>query len=172
MTENPYSVGVIWAPSRVRLSRAKRSASAGPPSARRISARTVADLLGPQRRLPEAAARCLLPLGSVLPLGDDGAGSTGRERGLEVECQLVTVVAAQEQALPHGVHDGRGIDWYWHGHARRLFDCLMPADEHVEDHAVDAVVCTVVGDGTDVRRGLAEPVDAALPLLVAGWVPR
>ena len=47
----------------------------------------------------------------------------------------------------------------------------MPADQDVEDDAVDAVVLAVVGDGADGGGVLAEPVDAAFALFVAGGVP-
>ena len=48
----------------------------------------------------------------------------------------------------------------------------MAADQDVEHDAVDAVVVAVVGDGAHGRGALAEPVDAALALFVAGGVPR
>ena len=45
------------------------------------------------------------------------------------------------------------------------------AQQHVQDDAVDAVVLAVQGDGADDVRALAEPVDPAFALLVAGRVP-
>ena len=47
----------------------------------------------------------------------------------------------------------------------------MAADEYVEHDAVDVVVVAVVGDRPDGGRGLAESVDAAFSLLMAGGVP-
>ena len=47
----------------------------------------------------------------------------------------------------------------------------MLAEQHVEDDAVDAVVAAVEGDDADDVALLAEAVDAALALLVAGGVP-
>ena len=47
----------------------------------------------------------------------------------------------------------------------------MLADEDVEDDAVDAVVLAVEGDGADDVARLAEAVDAAFALFVAGGVP-
>ena len=47
----------------------------------------------------------------------------------------------------------------------------MLAEQHVQDDAVDAVVGAVEGDRPDDAGALAEPVDAAFALLVAGRVP-
>jgi len=46
------------------------------------------------------------------------------------------------------------------------------AEEDVEHHAVDLVVHAEDRDHADLRARLAEAVDAALPLVVAGGVPR
>ena len=59
-----------------------------------------------------------------------------------------------------------------HGDAGGLADGLVLAQQDVEDDAVDLVVRAVEGDRADDVLGLAEPVDAALALLVAGGVPR
>ena len=50
-------------------------------------------------------------------------------------------------------------------------DLLVAADEDVEHDAVDAVVFAVVGDGPHGRCALAESVDSAFALFVAGGVP-
>ena len=47
----------------------------------------------------------------------------------------------------------------------------MAADEDVEHDAVDAVVLAVVGDGAHGGGALAESVDSAFALFVAGGVP-
>ena len=47
----------------------------------------------------------------------------------------------------------------------------MAADQHLQHDAVDAVVLAVVGDGAHGVGVLAEAVDAALALFVAGGVP-
>ena len=48
----------------------------------------------------------------------------------------------------------------------------MLAQEHVEHDAVDLVVRAVVGEDTDFLPRLAEPVHAAVALLVSGRIPR
>ena len=58
-----------------------------------------------------------------------------------------------------------------HGDAGGLADLAVLLDQDLEDLAVDAVVAAVDGDDADVGRPLAEPVDAALALLVPGGVP-
>ena len=50
-------------------------------------------------------------------------------------------------------------------------DRLVLAEQHVEHDAVDPVVRAVEGDGAHGVGALAEAVDAALALLVAGRVP-
>ena len=57
------------------------------------------------------------------------------------------------------------------GDAEGLADLLVLAEQHVQDDAVDAVVRAVQRDGADDVGALAEPVDAAFALLVAGRVP-
>ena len=50
-------------------------------------------------------------------------------------------------------------------------DRSVLAQQHPQDDLVDLVVRPVVGDDPNRRYGLAESVDATLPLLESGRVP-
>ena len=81
-------------------------------------------------------------------------------------------LAAHEQPFHDRVGDlAGGLVGDGHGDAGELADLAVLADEHFEDLAVDAVVAAVDGDDADVRRPLAEAVDAPFALLVPGRVP-
>ena len=86
--------------------------------------------------------------------------------------QLVTgVLAAQQQSLGEGVDEALAVARDRYGDSGGLGDGAVPADQDVEDDAVDAVVLAVERDGTHDVAALEVPVDAALALLVASGVP-
>ena len=88
-----------------------------------------------------------------------------------LEGELLAGGVAQQQAFEDRLHHvvaavGTGTEI-----PSGLADLLVLAEQHVEDDAVDAVVGAVEDDGADDAGALAEPVDAALALLVPGRVP-
>ena len=101
----------------------------------------------------------------------DGLGQGGRGGAREVEVELVGGLAAQQQGLPDRFHHGGGVHRDGHGNPGGAADLVVAADEDVEHDAVDAVVFAVVGDGAHGGGALAEPVDPAFALLVAGRIP-
>ena len=79
---------------------------------------------------------------------------------------------AKQQAFEDGLDHVVAAVGYRDGDAEGLADLLVLAQQHVQDDPVDAVVGAVQRDRADDVSALAEPVDPAFALLVAGRVPR
>ena len=59
-----------------------------------------------------------------------------------------------------------------HGYPEIALYVLVLPDQDIEDHAVDRVVGTEVGNHPHLGRALSKPINPALALLVARGVPR
>ena len=93
---------------------------------------------------------------------------------LKIQAHL-TQAGAAVLGEQHGLHDRLGdlvlILGHGHGDTERLPDLFRLAQDYLEDGAVHRIVLAVDHQGADSGRALAEPVHAALALLVAGRVP-
>src|SRR2546426_626896 len=82
------------------------------------------------------------------------------------------VVWARQETREDRLTHRAGVARHGDRHAKRVADRLMFAEQDVEYDPVDAVVGAVVGRHPYFRTALAEAVDPAFPLFVAGRVPR
>ncbi|WHM39393.1 hypothetical protein [Streptomyces sp. BPTC-684] len=115
-----------------------------------------------------------LALGGRLPFLVQGfAGSAEVGVLLEVQGQLALgLPAAQQQRTGEGFEDAPALVGDEDGHAGLVGDVPVLLDEDLQDETVDAGVGVVDGDLADAAARLAEAVDAARALEVAGRVPR
>ncbi len=89
-----------------------------------------------------------------------------------LERELFAGCVAEQESFEDGLDDVVAAVGYRDGDAQRLADLLVLAQQHVQDDPVDAVVGAVQRDRADDVSALAEPVDPAFALFVAGRVPR
>ena len=119
--------------------------------------------------LGEASPGAFLLLRDVAPTGFDEA-STVLET--QIECHLLPTALAKHHRSHEGIGDGTPFVREGHGHASHLTDLLGLAQDDVEDGTVDRARRREHHDRMDEFGGLAETVDATLPLLMAGRIPR
>ena len=89
----------------------------------------------------------------------------------QIEHQLLSVLVAKHHRGHEGIGHRAPFIGEGHRHTGRLTNVRGLAKDHVEDGAVDCAVRRVHHDRADEFSGLAETIDAALPLLVACRVP-
>ena len=120
--------------------------------------------------LSEARAGAFFLLPSVFPLG------------MQVELlffhfrkqqSLVMLRAATEfHALEQRLDDIFTSTGYGNRNPEVALDRLMFSQQDIEHDAVDLIIDTEQSDDTDVRTGLAEPIDSAFALVVPRRIPR
>jgi len=133
------------------------------------------DFVGLEAALCEDGAVGLRLLQGVFPRGGERLELLRDDR-IETEIELRTGLASagalEQRRLDHRVVDPLGILRKRHHHPEILPDEVGLLEDHLEDETVDRVVLPVEHGAADFLRLLAEAIDTALALLVAGGIPR
>jgi hypothetical protein len=84
---------------------------------------------------------------------------------------LDTAIRVKQEGLGNGVDDALRVLWKWDVDSGSTFDLPHLTEKHVQHDSVDRVICPIEKTGFDLRRLLAEAVNAPLTLFKAVGIP-